>query len=183
MNLKYRPFAAIGFTSLLSLFLIIYYGEIFAPVIITAGVLLALVSLLFKSVREKIVPIFIAVSLIFSGLMYYSAGSDIDNAHKYCNRTAHISGRIVETERTNSRYYYTLDLYEIDHASVNSKLRLSVPEEISAECFDTISLDAYIYEISAENKGVRLYYYSDRVYLGAYTSGNENPDIRVDTGN
>ncbi len=182
MNLKYRPFAAIGFTSLLSLFLIIYYGEIFAPVIISAGVLLALVSLLFKSVREKIVPIFIAVSLIFSGLMYYSAGSDIDNAHKYCNRTAHISGRIVETERTNSRYYYTLDLYEIDHASVNSKLRLSVPEEISAECFDTISLDAYIYEISAENKGVRLNYYSDGVYLGAYTSGNENPDIRVDTG-
>ncbi len=182
MNLKYRPFAAIGFAALLSLFLTIYFGEIFAPVIISAGVLLALISLLFKSVREKIVPILIAVSLIFSGLMYYSARSEIDSVYKYYNQTAHISGKIVEKERTNNRYYYTLDLYEIDGESIDSKLRLSVPEEISAEHFDRVSLDAHIYEISPENKGIRLYYYSDGVYLGAYTSGNVNPEIKVDSG-
>ena len=83
MNLKYRPFAAIGFTALLSLFLIIYFGELFAPCFIGAGILLALISLFFKTVRERIVPVYIAVSLIFSGLMYYSAVSKPNAVKKY----------------------------------------------------------------------------------------------------
>lgn len=182
MNLKYRPFAAIGFTTLLSLFLIIYFGELFAPVFIGVGALLAVVSLLIRSVREKIVPILIAVSLIFSGLMYYTAQTKIDNVYKYYDKTAHISGKILVKECTNDRYYYTLDLNEIDGESVDSKLRLSVPEEISADYFDCISLEAHIYDISPENKGIRLYYYSDGVYLAAYSLGSVNPQINVKTG-
>ena len=126
MTLKHRPFAAIGFTALLSLFLIFYFSELFAPIVISAGILLVVISLLFKSVRERIVPIYLAVALIFSGLMYYSEQSKVVSVREFYDKTAYISGVVIEKDEggDNDRYYYVLDLYEIDGKAVDSKLKL-----------------------------------------------------------
>lgn len=184
MNLKYRPFAAIGFTALLSLFLIIYFGELFAPCFIGAGILLVLISLLFKSVREQVVPVYMATALIFSCLMYYSAVAKPDAVKPYYDKTAQISGMIVDIDESgeNGRYYYILDLNGIDGNPVDSKLRLSLPEKLSAEYFDVVSLKANIYEISADNYAIKLNYYADGIFLGAYTNSASDTEISVARG-
>lgn len=184
MSLKFRPFAAIGFTALLSLFLIVYFGELFAPCFIGAGILLFLISLLFRSVREQVVPIYMSVALIFSGLMYYYAVSKPDAVKPYYNKTAQISGIIIDIDESgeNGRYYYILDLNDIDGKSVDSKLRLSLPEKLPAEHFDVVSLKANVYEISAENYAIKLNYYADGIFLGAYTNAASDTEISVERG-
>lgn len=181
MSLKYRPFAAIGITVLLTLFLIIFVSEKFAPVFLCAGAFASVAALLFKNIRERLVPLYIAGSVLFSGLVYYAASTDVKYAEQFIGKTVNISGEITDSPTySNYRYYYILDLNEIDGEPVNSKIRLSLPNEIDAEVFDDISLDVNIYEISSESRDVKLYYYSKGVFLGAYSYNSEDTVIQVE---
>ena len=181
MNLKYRPFAAIGITVLLTLFLIVFVSEKFAPIFLCAGAFASLIALLFKRMRERLVPLYIAGAILFSGLIYYAAASDVKAVEPYIDKTAHISGEITDNPTySNYRYYYILDLNEIDGKLANSKIRLSLPNEVDAEVFDTVSLTVSVYEISSESREVKLYYYSKGVFLGAYCYNSEDIDVRVE---
>ncbi len=180
MKLKYRPFAAIGFTVLLSLFLFLFISRYFVPFFIGAGVLLLLVSVLFKKVRERIVPIYVAGALIFSGLVYYAAQAEPESVKEYVGKTTKIRGVITDKpEFDNYRYYYLIKLNKIDGKPVDTELRLSLPEKISADVFDEISLNAKVYEISAESRDVQLYYYSKGIFLGAYSLDSEEMNVKV----
>ena len=103
MNLKYRPFAAIGITVLLTLFLIVFVSEKFAPIFLCAGAFASLIALLFKRMRERLVPLYIAGAILFSGLIYYAAASDVKAVEPYIDKTAHISGEITDNP-TYSNY-------------------------------------------------------------------------------
>lgn len=181
MSLKYRPFAAIGITVLITLFLIIFTSDKFAPIALCGGALACLISLLFRSLRERLVPLYIAGAVLFSGLIYYAATSDIRKVEPYIGKTASVSGIVTDSPTySNYRYYYILDLEEINGNSVNSKLRLSLPNEIAVEPFDKVKLDVNIYEISAESRDVKLYYYSKGVFLGGYIYNSEDYVVQIE---
>lgn len=181
MNLKYRPFAAIGITVLLTLFLIIFISDKFAPIFICAGAFASVAALLFRNIRERLVPLYIAGSVLFSGLVYYAASTDVKYAEQFIGKTVNISGEVTDSPTySNYRYYYILELKEIDGKSVNSKIRLSLPNELDVEVFDDISLNVSIYEISSDSRDVKLYYYSKGVFLGAYSYNSEDTVIQVE---
>ena len=118
---------------------------------------------------------------MFSGLVYYAASTDVKYAEQFIGKTVNISGEVTDSPTySNYRYYYILDLKEIDGKSVNSKIRLSLPNELDVEVFDDISLDVNIYEISSDSRDVKLYYYSKGVFLGAYSYNSENTVIQVE---
>lgn len=180
MKLKYRPFAAIGFTVLLSLFLFFFISKFFVVFFAGAGLLLLLISVLFRKVRERIVPIYVASALLFSGLVYYAANAEPTRVSEYIGKTTQINGYITDNpEFDNSRYYYSVKINSIDGKAVNTKLRLSLPEKISADVFDEISLNAKVYEISSESRDVQLYYYSKGIFLGAYSLDSDEMNVRV----
>ena len=180
MNLKYRPFAAIGITVLLTLFLIIFVSEKFAPIFLCTGAFASIVALLFRNILERLVPLYIAGSVLFSGLVYYAASTDVKYAEQFIGKTVNVSGEVTDSPTySNYRYYYILDLKEIDGKSVNSKIRLSLPNELDVEVFDDISLNVSIYEISSDSRDVKLYYHSKGVFLGAYSYNSEDTVIQV----
>lgn len=181
MNLKYRPFAAIGITVLLTLFLIIFISDKFAPIFICAGAFASVAALLFRNIRERLVPLYIAGSVLFSGLVYYAASTDVKYAEQFIGKTVNISGEVTDSPTySNYRYYYILELKEIDGKSVNSKIRLSLPNELDVDVFDDISLNVSIYEISSDSRDVKLYYHSKGVFLGAYSYNSEDTVIQVE---
>ncbi len=181
MSLKYRPFAAIGFTVLFSLFCFIYFTEQFVPVFMCSGLLLGVVSLLFRSLRERLVPLYIAGSLLISGIMYYSAGCSSGLAENYKDGPVLITGTLTEeTTYSDSRYYYVLDLDSVAGDSIDGKLRLSMPIDIDAEISDVISVEANVYEIATDSREVQLYYRSKGVILGAYQNDTENVEIKIE---
>ncbi len=184
MKLKYRPFAAIGFTVLLSLFIFIYFSDHFAPFFIGAGFLLGLISLLSKSLRDRLVPIYIAGSLVFSGLIYYVAAEPHRIAKNYVGSESYIVGTVAEEpEYSDSRYYYVLDLDKIDSEKVDCRLRLSLPENIGAEISDVVSVKAIVYEIASDSRDVQIYYNSKGIFLGAYQYNSENVEVSVEHSN
>lgn len=181
MSLKYRPFAAIGFTVLFTLFLIIFISDKFAPIFLCAGAFASVVVLLFRNLRERLVPLYIAGSVLFSGLVYYAASTDVKYAEQFIGKTVNISGEITDNPTySNYRYYYILDLNEINGKPVNSKIRLSLPNELDVDVFDDISLNVSIYEISSDSRDVKLYYHSKGVFLGAYSYNSEDTVIQVE---
>lgn len=187
MSLKYRPFAVLGFTLLLSLFTILYFSYNLSVVFISVGALLLLISFLFKNLREKIVPLFVASAMIIAGISAHLSCSDIrllnDN---YVDKIVSISGILTgEPEYENSRYYYIIDLESIDEEPTNGKIRLSVADRINVEPYDTVSLPVNIYKLASQSKEVQHYYYSKGIRLGAFISDEEDIEITVtpaDTG-
>lgn len=181
MSLKYRPFAAIGFTVLFSLFCFIYFSDYFVPVFMGFGVLFLIISFCFKSLRERLVPIYIAGSLIFSGLIYTVASDSNKSAQKYIGETAHISGIVAEEPEYNGkRYHYVLELDEINSEKIDCRLNLSLAEDIGAEISDVVSLDATIYEIASESREVQIYYHSKRIFIGAYNYNSDDCNVKVE---
>lgn len=181
MSLKYRPFAVLGFTLLLSLFIILYFSYNLSVIFVSAGALLLLTSFLFKKLREKIVPLYIASAMIIAGICSHLSCYDIrllnDN---YVDKSVTISGTVSgDPEYENSRYYYIIDLESVNGESINSKIRLSVSDRINAEPYDTVSMSVNIYKLASQSKEVQRYYYSKGIRLGAFISDEEDIEIAV----
>ena len=181
MSLKYRPFAALGFTLLLSLFVILYFSYDLSVIFISAGALLLLITLLFKRFRERIVPLYVASAMIIAGISsYISCADNRMITSEFADKTVNVTGTVIgEPEYSNSRYYYVIDLDKIDDKSVDAKLRLSAPEEIGSEPFDTVSLNAKIYRIASQSREIQHYYYSKGIVIGAYALDNEESEIVI----
>lgn len=181
MNFKFRPFAVLGLTLLTSLFAILYFNYQLSVFFIAIGLLLLLISFMFKSVREKLVPLYVAGALIVAGVSSYCVYNDTHNlSSRYVDKTVNIEGIITgEPDYSNFRYYYIVDLDKIDGQSVDSKLRLSLSYKIDAKPFDSISMDATIYKIGSQSRDAQNYYYSKGVFLGAYTLNEDESSVKV----
>lgn len=180
MRLKYRPMAVIGFSMLLILFLCINVNENIAVVSAMSGAVLMIVSLAFKKFREKIVPLFLAASMIFSGLAFLACDSQTTDVVKFIGKKAVVEGVLIDyPEYNNSRYYYIIKTSKIDSEEADTKIRLSLPNEIDIEPYDTIKLTATIYEIGLSSDDIRLYFKSKGIILGAYAYNDENFDVAI----
>ena len=181
MNLKYRPFAVMGFVALASLIACIFVTEKLCVILIATGFITMVVSLLFKQIRTKAVPFYISVALMFSGLMFTAINEyDLKYARRFIDKNAEIVGVIIdEPQYRYSRYYYIMDLESVDGNKLDCKLRLSLPNAISAEPYDKVRLNAKIYEIASDSKEIQLYYQSKGIFLGAYEFNSDDSEIEI----
>lgn len=181
MNLRYRPFAVTGFIVLFALFFLMYFTDAVLPVLLGIGAILFVASLLFKNLREQMLLLYIAFALLYSSCLFVVADISGPKAvEPYLNGVHTVSGNIAEKPSySGSRYYYIIDLEEIDGQPVSSKLRLSLSESIDVDVYDKISLNAHIYEISADSEDIQLYYYSKGIFSGAYVYSDEEVIITV----
>ena len=183
MKLEYRPFAVLGFTSLAVLLLCVKIYDGFSVISFVAGILLAIATLLFKRVREKIVPFYISAALILSSMLFYATyENDLKYAQNFVGAEAEIVGVITEEptyNSENSRYYYILKLNEIDGYEIDVKLRLSLPHEIEAQAFDTVRLRATVYDIASDVDDVKQYYNAKGIFLGAYSYNTEDFSVEI----
>lgn len=156
-----------------------YFNADLSVLITGAGGLLLVVSFLFKTLREKIVPLYVAAAMIIAGFSSYHNLNDAYNlSEKYVDKTVNIKGVITDKpDYSNFRYYYVLNLASIDGQPADSDLRLSLPYEVEAEPFDVISLDAKVYKIASQSREVQNYYYSKGVFLGAYASEDSSVNV------
>ncbi len=178
MRLEYRPFAVLGFTFLTVLLLCVKIFDGLYVVTFTAGVLLALMCLLFKKVRDRLVPIYISVALIMSsGLFWIAYENDLKYARSFIDTNVKIEGVIIDEptyNSSNSRYYYILAVEKIDGNEIDTKLRLSIPQQLEAQTFDKVSLSVKIYDIASDSADIKQYYNSKGIFLGAYANDWEN---------
>ena len=169
MSLKYRPMAVIGFTCLLTALLCVFVSEHLTVVAIAAGIVLFIISAAFKSFRTAVYPFFISGALILSGLLIGAAGENYRYAAAFCGDEAEITGTLIdEPTHSDNRYYYILKTDRIADEDVSVRLRLSLPNELGAEPYDTVRFKARLYELGGSNGQINLYYRSKGVYLGAY---------------
>ncbi len=185
MNLKNRPFAVMGFTTLAVLLTCVFILEKFYVVSIAAGILIFVFSVFFKSIRERIFPFYIAGTLIFSGIMFYAFNEyDLKYAKNFADKTAVVEGVLIDKpDYSGTRYYYVLDLKEIASRNVNAKMRVSLPNMIDAEPYDTVKLEVKVYEIASESRDVQLYYQSKGIFLGGYAYNSDSFECEISKRN
>ncbi len=181
MSLKFRPFAVMGFIALSVMLGCIFFTDKTAIISVAAGLFIFIISLVLKKIREKIFPFYIASALMFSGVMFVTVNeNNLKYAQQFIGETTEIEGVVTEKPTfKNSRYYYVLELETIDGQPINSKLRLSLPNAIDAEPYDSVKLSAKIYEISAESEDIQLYYRSKGIFLGAYVYNSDETYVDV----
>jgi len=181
MSLKNRPMALIGFTMLLVLLICVYAFEELAIISIALGVVLLVVTSVFKKIREQVFPFFLASALLLSGGMYFLSDAKAVEMQRMSDETKVLCGRICdEVSYNGSRYYYTLDKVTLDSVKINSRVKLSLPEEIEADEFDNITVEKVkTYSVGKTNDSAKLYYHSKDIYLGAYPDEEETFSVSV----
>ncbi len=181
MSLKFRPCALMGFITLAVLISSVFFSDNVAVVAVAVGVMIFVVSLVIKQIREKIFPFYIAGALIVSGALFTAMNNnDLKYAESFIGQVVEIEGTVTdEPSFKNSRYYYVLDLESIDGNEIKAKLRLSLANDVLAEPYDRIKLKAKVYEISAESKDVQLYFRSKGIFLGAYAYNSDDFNIEI----
>lgn len=183
MRLEYRPLAVTGFTVFLVLFLSVYVSGNISLASICAGALLFIITVIFKKLRIKIYPFFIAASLIFGGMLFtVNNDYDVKNIQSYIyGETSHISGYLTNyPERSDSRYYYYIRLNSINGNAVDTDLRLSLPKSVEAEPFDKIEADVTLYAIG-KSAGIDIerYFRSKGILLGGYADSYDENSITI----
>lgn len=105
---------------------------------------------------------------------------EVKYAQSFVGRTVEVSGVLTDTPtHTDSRYYYVIALDSVDGKKVDAKIRVSLPNEIDAEPYDSISLPVKIYDIASENRDIQLYYQSKGIFLGGYAFNKDDYNIKV----
>ncbi len=161
--------------------LCVFFSDKLSVISVGVGIMLFILSLTLKSLRNKLFPIYISTALVFSGVMFITVNnSDYKYSQTFIGQEAEIAGVISEEPTCkNSRYYYVLNLDKIEGKDVNAKLRLSLPNPVDAQPYDKIKLKANIYEISSENREVQIYYQSKGIFLGGYAYNDEDFSVEV----
>lgn len=179
MRLKYRPLAIIGFTVLLVLFLSVYVNSLASVICAAGGILLFVCSVVFKKLREKVFPFFIAGALILGSLIF-TVGNDYD--YDYVKSFADSESCTIEgifydyPDYSNQRYYYLIKTDKINGKPCETTVRLSMAEVVDAEPYDTVKAVVSPYLVG-KNSGldVEMYFRSKGVYIGAYVGEDDAP--------
>ncbi len=181
MKLKYRPMAIMGFSSLFTLFICTYFDDRFSFVAIGAGALLLALCIFLEKLRSRITPFFFAAALIFSGISF-EAMTDykISTANEFIGKSAVVTATVLDKpEFKNSKYYYILETDELNSQKFKTKLRLSAANYIDAEPYDTVKLNATLYDIGSSSRDIKLYFQSKGIFLGGYISNYDDSPIEV----
>lgn len=181
MKLKYRPMAIMGFSSLSVLFICVRFSDKFSFVAMGIGILLLLLTVIFKAFRKSIVPFFLSAALILSGASFEVLSDyKISYADSLAEREANITATVLdEPEFSGTRYYYIVKTQSIDGESFEVKLRLSSSNYLWAEPYDKISAKVTLYEIGNASRDLKLYYQSKGIFLGGYLNNYDEEPVTV----
>lgn len=181
MKLRYRPMAIMGFSSLSVLFLCAYFDDRFSFVSVGMGAVVLLLTVLFRKLRERVTPFFIAAALILSGVSFEVLSDyKVSYADSLTDRDAVVEATVLdEPEFRRSKYYYELKTDKIDGKSFNVKLSLSASQYIDADPYDKIRLKVHLYEIGSFSSDIKLYYQSKGIFLGGYVSNYDDYPIEI----
>lgn len=173
-----RPFAVIGFTSLVTALLLVYSASAalaaYCAVISATGLIL---SLVIKSGRINAVSLLCIGCLSASLVMFFAEGVRADTV-ACCGENKEIEAVVCESpefSHEKGRYYVTARLDTVSGERKHGKIRLSFSEtydEISSSDLkigDRISFRAYTYKIGADSKDINLYFASTGVFIGGYS--------------
>ena len=183
MRLKYRPLALAGFTILAVLFLSIFVDDRLSLVSVAGGTLLFFCCVLFRKIRDKVFPFFIAAAMILGGTLFTVQNDyGLQYARKFIkDEESLITGYITDyPDASDSRYYYLIETTVIDSKPIKTELRLSLPNEIPVEPYDIIQTKAKLYMIGkSSGADIERYFNSKEIFLGAYSYNRDEADVLI----
>lgn len=178
MKLRYRPLALGGFTVLAVLFMSIFVDDRLSLISVAGGTLLFICCVIFRKIRDKVFPFFIASAMILGGMLFTVQNDyGLEYARTFIkDGESLITGYITDyPDASDSRYYYLIETTAIDSKPIKTELRLSLPNEISAEPYDKIQTKAKLYMIGkSSGTDIERYFNSKEIFLGAYSYNNED---------
>ena len=168
-----RFFAYFGGALLFSLALFSKIEFEAVRVVLAASLTAFIVFILIKRLRfEGTLPIIaLAVSLGCVLILFY--GNKNEQSVKPFDDKEEEHFVVGQVEKppyiNNSRIYYIIKATEIDGRKTDVKIRISSTENLTAEAFDIISGEFYIYRLGEYSEQTADYHLSKNLILGAYT--------------
>lgn len=177
--------ATIGFAALLILLGSILSGYMFECGVasIAIGALLLVFMIISKKLRGRTVLFYLSGALLFSGIvlssnMIYGYEAAQDYTGKNVDVVATLTGKTISND---SGVVYILKTVTLNGDKVSTKMRLSSNASIGAYAGDTIAFSSKVYDLSDYDKGLRISYLSQGIYLNSYIyQSDENVDIIKD---
>lgn len=171
-----RPFSLIGFTSLLSLIVAIFFPITILYIFSIITVFFLLISLCFKKIRlSKTIPIVFLTTIFTFSIYSLNYNFKIKPLETLRNNDAFIKGTICELPyKTNDRYYYTLKTEKIEIEGLENppqevKLRLSTNKVFDADVYDKINCKVHLYSQTDElGFSSKSYYAAKGIHVFAY---------------
>ena len=171
-----RPFLLIGFTSLLSFIVAIFFPITTLYVFIITFALFLLISLCFKKIRStKIIPIVILTAIFTFCIYSIHYNLVIKPLDTLKNSDAFIKGTICELPyKSNNKYYYTLKTEKVEIDGLENvpqevKLRLSTSKAFDADVYDKVNCKVHLYSQPDEaGFSTKNFYAAKGIHVFAY---------------
>ena len=172
MNMfKCRPMAAIGFCSLITILLSVMIGYVFECGVIAAavGVILLIVTVISKKLREVTVLFYLSAALLFSGFQLIgNSRGDMDSAKALAGNDVSVVAQVTgESKVSPSKTTYILKTASINGRAFETGMRLNCVTSLNAYAGDEISFTANVHSIDEYDDSLKRYYMSEGIYLGA----------------
>ncbi len=167
-----RPFAVIGFTMFISLFMFGILESEFALASLLICCFLLPVCFAVPCVRKsKVFPLALSVIILSASSYLICYHLSYLPAVEYSGKRIRVDARITALPSYNyGKYYYEIEAEKLDGEKTdkNIKLRLSSAEKLSAEAYDRVSFSGTVYALGSSGRFSRLNYMSKDVYIGIY---------------
>ena len=172
-----RPFAIIGFTSLLTALCLVHSAS---TVLAVCGIIIFAAGLILSyaiSHKQVNVVSLLCVGGLFACIFVFFAVHSKNTAVDSCGENKTVEATICESpefSHDKGRYYVVARLSSVSGKKQHGKIRLSFSEtydEISSSDFkigDKVKFVSDIYKIGGESDDVNLHYASKGIFLGGY---------------
>ena len=178
-----RPMAVIGFSYLAALVAATYFSIEIIRGFYIGALILFLLSLLIKNVRDKVI-LPLAFLTIAAALLSYISFTyiKIEPINDLDNRDVNISGRVCDLPYENyGRYYYIIETDKIDADEVPQKLkiRMSCSKALDLDVYDRIDCRVHMFRPKDKSGfSPKTYYESKGIYILSYFYEYDNYSIK-----
>lgn len=170
-----RPFAVIGITFFLTLLMLSYVNEVVMIVILCVACVSLVPFLIIKNIRKQAVFPTACLVVIAGCIMTLVANEfTYKPAIFISGEKVAFTGSLTDLPvKENGRVYYVIKTDTVNGDRSTFKIRLSCPEPLDAEPYDTIAVnDATVYVLGENNEDSLKYFKTTGTFLGAYTSSD-----------
>lgn len=168
-----RVFCVIGFTVFFTLALLFGLELTVAYAVLALALLAAAVLLLVRRLRGNTVLLTAALSVAFACVLQIGYVQTVYLPQAaLAEQTVTVRGEIASlVDMRYGRYYYIIDLSEVNGEPYAGKVRLSLAQALDAEPTDEICGEVTTFLLGSHEEGLLEYYKSQGVFVGAYTYG------------
>lgn len=183
-----RPFAIIGLTYLIALFLCTCFSSIAFTIAITTMIFF-IISLFFKYLRiQKTIPIILLTISVASSIYSIFSYIEKQNSNKLIDHDATITGTICEDPiESYGKYYYTIKtdsifIDDVDNIPQSTKIRISKTTALDCDVYSKITAKIHFY--NKDSDGIfssKNYYAAKGIHNFAYFYEYEDYSIDENT--